>query len=249
MKRLLLLVANILLPLSPLSAETIHVYGPGGPAPAMKEAAAVFGKANGVEVVVTAGPTSEWSAAMKSDGDVVYSGSEAMMSEFVSAFAGILLPDTVRPLYMRPAGILVRPGNPKDIRGFSDLLRPGMRIAVVDGAGQQGMWEDIAGRRGDIATVRAFRTNVVLFARNTALALKGWKADPTIDAWLTFPIWAEAKPSVADVVALDADHIVYRDAGVVLTVHGQDNAHAQAFVRFLSGPRAAAIFRKWGWRT
>ena len=125
---------------TPALAETIHVYGPGGPAPAMKEAAAAFGKANGVEVIVTAGPTPQWSDAMKADGDVVYSGSEVMMSDFVSTFDGLVLPNTVTPLYLRPAGILVRPGNPKRIRSFADLLKPGIRIAVVDGAGQQGMW-------------------------------------------------------------------------------------------------------------
>ena len=37
--------------------EPLLVYGPGGPAPAMKEAAAAFSKAEGVRVEVTAGPT------------------------------------------------------------------------------------------------------------------------------------------------------------------------------------------------
>jgi accessory colonization factor AcfC len=40
--------------------ETLFVYGPGGPAPAMKEVAEVFGKAHGVKVEVTAGPTDKW---------------------------------------------------------------------------------------------------------------------------------------------------------------------------------------------
>ena len=39
------------------AAEPLHVYGPGGPLPAMKEAAAVFGKAHNIDVLVTAGPT------------------------------------------------------------------------------------------------------------------------------------------------------------------------------------------------
>lgn len=247
--RAVLLASVVMLGMgTPALAETIHVYGPGGPAPAMKEAAATFGKANGVEVIVTAGPTPQWSDAMKADGDVVYSGSEVMMSDFVSIFDGLVLPDTVAPLYLRPAGILVRPGNPKRIRSFADLLKPGIRIAVVDGAGQQGMWEDIAGRNGDIATVKSFRRNIVLYGKNTALALKGWKADPTIDAWVTFPIWARANPGVADVVPLDANRLVYRDAGVALTTRGQGKAGAQAFVRFLAGPQGAAIFRKWGWQ-
>ncbi|HWI14483.1 MAG TPA: ABC transporter substrate-binding protein, partial [Burkholderiales bacterium] len=42
---------------SSFAAETLHVYGPGGPLPAMKEAAASFSKQHGVEVVVTGGPT------------------------------------------------------------------------------------------------------------------------------------------------------------------------------------------------
>lgn len=166
----------------------------------MKEAARVFGGEHGIEVVVTSGPTPEWAAAMKGDGDLVFSGSEAMMGDFIATFGAILKSDTVRLLYLRPAGILVRPGNPKKIRGFADLLAPGVRIAVVDGAGQQGMWEDIAGRDGSIVTLRGFRANIVRFAPNTAEALKSWQSDASIDAWLTFPIWSVAHPGVADVV-------------------------------------------------
>ena len=53
------------------AAETLHVYGPGGPLPAMKEAAAVFGRAHGVDVEVTAGPTPKWIAEAKNDADLI----------------------------------------------------------------------------------------------------------------------------------------------------------------------------------
>lgn len=248
MKRLLAGILASAAIAGPAFAGTIHVYGPGGPAPAMKEAAAAFGKMNGVEVIVTSGPTPQWSDALKADGDVLFSGSEVMMSDFVSSFGDTVVPGTVTSLYMRPAGILVRPGNPKHIRGFADLLKPSIRITVVDGAGQQGMWEDIAGRDGNITTVKAFRSNITLYAKNTALALKGWNADPSIDAWVTFPIWAKANPGVADVVPLDASRRVYRDAGVALTRRGAGNVDAKAFVRFLSSAKGAAIFKKWGWQ-
>lgn len=236
-----------LLAVQPALAQALHVYGPGGPAPAMKEAARTFGREHGIDVAVTSGPTSEWAAAMKGDGDLVYSGSEAMMGDFITTFGAVLKPDTVNLLYLRPAGILVRPGNPKRIRGFADLLAPGVRIAVVDGAGQQGMWEDIAGRGGDIATLRRFRSNIVRFAPNTAEALKSWQADPSIDAWLTFPIWSVAHPGIAEVVPLDRERVVFRDAGIVLTARGAANPVAKAFVEFLRGPRGEAIFRKFGW--
>ena len=67
--------------------------------------------------------------------------------------------------------ILVRPGNPKRIRGFQDLLIPGVKVLTVAGAGQTGLWEDVAGRTGDIRMVRALRKNIVFpEAANSAAA-------------------------------------------------------------------------------
>jgi accessory colonization factor AcfC len=229
------------------AADVLHVYGPGGPAPAMKVAAAVFGKQQGIEVEVTAGPTAKWQSDLPRDGDVVYSGSEAMMSDFIGEFGDLLVLKTVQPLYLRPAGILVRPGNPRRIRGFRDLLRPGVKIMVVSGAGQVGLWEDIAGRDGDIGVVGAFRANITRFARNSAEAVQQWKEDPSIEAWIIFPIWSIAHPGLADVVPLEARYRLYRDCGVVLTKRGVRDAHASAFVRFLASPAGKEIFERYGW--
>ena len=52
----------------------------------------------------------------------------------------------VEPLYLRPLSILVRPGNPKSIKGLRDLFRPVYRVIVVNGVGQNGVWEDATGR-------------------------------------------------------------------------------------------------------
>lgn len=130
------------------AAEPLHVYGPGGPMPALKETAAAFGASHGITVEVTAGPTPTWIGKAKADADVVFSGSETMMTDFIAAFGGSLDPKTVTPLYLRPAAILVRPGNPGHITGIRDLLKPGHRVLVVNGAGQNGLWEDVAGRLG-----------------------------------------------------------------------------------------------------
>jgi accessory colonization factor AcfC len=67
--------------------ETLHVYGPGGPLPAMKEAAEIFGRTHGAEVQVTGGPLSQWVDHAKADADVVFSGSEVMMSDFITAMS------------------------------------------------------------------------------------------------------------------------------------------------------------------
>lgn len=229
--------------------ETVFVYGPGGPLPAIKEAAETFGKARGFDVKVTAGPTPGWIDRAKQDADVVYSGSEAMMSDFVGMMSDQIDTGTVQPLYLRPAAILVRPGNPGRITGLRDLLKPGHRIAVVNGSGQGGLWEDVAGRLGDIGSVRSFRRNIVLVAKTSADAKQAWISDPTIDAWLIWNIWQVANPAMADQVEIEPEYRIYRDTGVVVTKRGTEKEGAKAFTAYLASPEGARIFAKWGWRT
>lgn len=231
-------------------AETINVYGPGGPLPAMKEAAAAFGAAHpGTTVAVTAGPTPSWIDKAKKDADVIFSGSEVMMSDFITALGDKLDPASVRPLYLRAAAILVRSGNPTGITGIKDLFKPGHRILVVNGAGQQGLWEDVAGRTGDIGSVRAFRKNIVRYAPNSATARDAWTQDTTIDAWLIWTIWQVANPKLADQVAIEPEYRIYRDTSVALTRAGEVKTEAGEFARFLEGSDGQRIFAKWGWIT
>ncbi|HQT30001.1 MAG TPA: extracellular solute-binding protein [Thiobacillus sp.] len=229
--------------------DLLHVYGPGGPAPAMKEAAAAFEKQSGHKVEVTAGPTPTWLDQAKSNADVVFSGSETMMTDFVLALDGQIDAAEVRPLYLRPLAILVRPGNPKRIKGLKNLLAPGVKVLVVNGAGQNGVWEDMAGRKGDINTVKRLRSNIVGYARNSAEARQQWIDTPDIDAWLIWNIWQVANPTLADSVKIDPEYAIYRDTGVVLTTQGKAKASAQQFIDFLSSPAGARIFAKWGWIT
>ncbi|MEO5567940.1 MAG: substrate-binding domain-containing protein [Gemmatimonadaceae bacterium] len=238
-------------------AETLFVYGPGGPLPAMIEAGAAFGRQHGMHVKVTGGPTPQWLVAGRANADVIFSGAENMMTDYVrqlgDSVAGLqpgrIDERTIRPLYLRPVAILVRPGNPKRIRRFEDLLRPGMKVLVVQGAGQTGLWEDVAGRTGDIAVVRAFRANIGAIAGNSAEAKNRWTQDSTMDAWLIWNIWQVANPTLADVVAVAERWRIYRDAGVALTVKGRDRAHARAFAAFLESPAGVSIFKRWGWTT
>ena len=229
-------------------ADVINVYGPGGPAPAMKEAARIFGDAHHVTVNVVAGPTPQWVDRARVDADVVYSGSENMMSDFAKALPGAFDLQGAEPLYLRPVAILVRPGNPKRIAGFRDLLKPGVKVLAVAGAGQTGLWEDVAGRTGDIDLVRAFRKNIVLpEAANSAIARTTWIERPDIDAWLIWNIWQVAKPELAQVVPMDEPFRIYRDAGVVLTHKGERDGDAQALVAWLASSAGAAVFERWGW--
>ncbi|MEM5312537.1 substrate-binding domain-containing protein [Paraburkholderia sp. JHI869] len=246
------LAAALALSISSVHASaqsTLHVYGPGGPAPAMKEAAAAFEKQTGTHVDVTAGPTPSWIERARADADLVYSGSETMMSDFVVAMGDQLTPQAPIPLYLRPMSILVRPGNPRHIHGLADLLKPGIKILVVNGAGQNGVWEDVAGRLGDIRTVTTLRANIVSYAGNSATARQTWMAQPDIDAWLIWNIWQVSNPSLAETVPIEPRYAIYRDTGVAVTKRGTANTAAQQFVDFLRSKGGASIFARWGWIT
>lgn len=225
----------------------IRVYGPGGPAPAMKEAAKAFERKTGTPVMVTAGPTPEWIAHAKADADIIYSGSETMMTDFAQAMEGGFDETKAEPLYLRPLAILVRPGNPKKITGLADLFKPGHRVLVVNGAGQNGVWEDAAGRKREIASVRALRANIVKYAKNSALARQDWINDPSLDAWIIWNIWQVANPTLADVVPIESEYAIYRDTGIVATKKGETNPAAMEFIVFVKSADGAAIFQRWGW--
>ncbi|MBN2560604.1 MAG: substrate-binding domain-containing protein [Phycisphaerae bacterium] len=229
--------------------EVLHMYGPLGPSPAFKEAAIVFGDRHKVKLDVTAGPTSQWLDRAKGDAHLIFSSAEFMMGDF-SRDKGLQIDEaSVTPLYLRPSAILVRPGNPKNIRDFPDLLKPGVRVMVVTGSGQTGLWEDMAGKLGSIQTLRSFRKNIVFFAPDSGDAKKAWEEREDIDAWLTWSIWYMPVRDHAEHIQVSKDYRVYRQCSIALTQRGKADPLARQFIEFLMSPEAADIFKTWGWTT
>lgn len=230
------------------STTILKAYGPGGPAPAMREAAKVFGADKKIVVEIIAGPTSTWKDQAMKDADLIFSGSEYMMTDFVRKdLPGLIDPSTIRTLFLRPSAILVRPGNPKGIKGIKDLAQPGIKILVVEGAGQVGMWEDVAGRTGRVKLVEGIRRNIGFFAANSAEAKKIWNSDMSYDAWLIWTIWQKENPASADLVNTEPENTIYRSCGIALANRSEQKALAKEFADFLQSAKGKGIFVKWGW--
>ena len=228
----------------PAFAQEVTVFGPGGPAPAMKAAAAEFTKKTGIPVSVTAGPTDKWAADATGKGDLIFSGSENMLDNFIDKFSL----QEIKALYLRPAAILVRKGNPKNIKGLTSLFQKDINVMVVQGAGQVGLWEDLVGRTEDVNNINLLRKNIKFTAKNSALALAAWKEDTSLDAWIIWNHWHLQNQDISDMVKIENKYNIYRAASIGFTSKGLQNEAAKEFYNYLDSPEAEKIFKTFGWQ-
>ncbi len=229
----------------PAGGPTLRVYGPGGPLTPVRACAQRFARARGVKVEVDGGPEERWVAKAAEDGDVVFGAAEHTFSDLMRRRPGLIDPATRRSLYDRRAAILVRKGNPKKLRSLGDLARAGVKLVDVNGAGQAGLWEDLAGRHG---LIPALQRNMALSVSNTAEAIAAWRDRPELDAWLTFASWHDRLRDEADLVELPASERLYRGTPVALVARSEQRSLALAFVEFLGSEECHALFRTAGWR-
>ena len=227
--------------------EVLRLYGAVGPSPAIEEASMIFANRNDVKVKVVSGPRHIWRDKAVVDADLMFSDADFIMSDYVRSLGLGIDEDSVTPLYLRPSAILVRPGNPKGIGDFPDLVRPGMNVMVVNAAGHTGLWEDMAGKLEDIRTIRALRKNIVVFAADSDEAMKMWKLRDDIDAWITWNTWHMPLRDRAQVVVPSRTFRVLRQCSMALTARGKGKPMARKFIDFLASAEAATIFNTWGW--
>ncbi|MGV3685036.1 MAG: substrate-binding domain-containing protein [Daejeonella sp.] len=226
------------------SQDTLYIYGPGGPGAAMEESAKLFAIQYSIPVKVTAGPEPKWIQQAKQNADLVFGGAEYMLTQFKMQHPGLVDSTTRTELYKRRAGILVRPGNPQNITSLKDLAKPGIRILEITGAGQLGMWEDLAGRQNLIGGIQK---NITGSFGNTAIAIDSWKADNKYDAIIIFASWHKRLKEVSQLIEIPKKQTVYRGTPIAITTISDQKSEAWQFIQFLLSSEGHAIFKKWGW--
>lgn len=237
---LMLLVSS----LSDAQTNTLYVYGPGGPFSAINECAKAFTASTHINVKVIAGPEAKWIRQAAANADLIYGGSEYMLTQFLENHPGMIDKLTRTGLYKRAAAILVRPGNPKNIQTLKDLSSPGISLLDVNGSGQVGLWEDLAGKQDLIEPIQK---NIAGSFKNTALAIEAWNEDPHYDAWITYASWHQNLKESTQLISLPADHILYRGTPIALTSRTKNTNQANQFLAYLKSPAGHAIFKIWGW--
>ncbi|WGV57242.1 substrate-binding domain-containing protein [Brevibacillus brevis] len=232
-------------PNSSQSDQVIRVYGPGGPLGPIKEAAEHFSAETGMKVEVTAGPESKWIGQAKQDADIIFGGSEYMLQDFIFNYPEMIDSKSRTELYTRAAGILVRKGNPKKIERLEDLTKKGVKIIDVNGAGQLGLWEDLAGRKGLIGGITQ---NINVSVKSSAEAIERWKSNSSLDVWITYESWHYRLQDVTDLVELPEEEKLYRGTSIALTKITDQKKEAQQFIDYLKTEKSHQIFQKWGWK-
>lgn len=220
----------------------VRIYGAGGPHIAFMKVADAFEKETGNKVAVTFGPEKTWSKKAQADADMLWGTSEQSMTAFLETYKTFDSKD-VKPIYIRPTVIAVKKGNPKGIKGFDDLIKPGMKIIVTEGSGVAntsgtGTWEDVAGRLGNLSDIDKFRKNIVSFGKGSGASFKAFK-EKDADAWITWPSWAINNPTELEIVQLGSERTIWRNINVVVSPNADASAHQ--FAAFLRSQKAKDI--------
>jgi sulfate transport system substrate-binding protein len=164
-----------------------------------------------------------------------------------------------------PFIILVRPGNPRGIRGFQDLARPGVRVVHPDpltsgGANWAIVAEYGAGARGSLDPARAGHDLLFGIWKNVVAQAASARAARTQfengfgDALITYEqeaIWDRSRGRLqADVVyprsTVLSEHTLVR---IDRNIPRRDRDLVDAFQRFLWSEDAQRLFVKYGFRS
>lgn len=222
------------------SADTptrmLRVYGPGGPHHVLQECADLFEDRHGVAVAVIKTMPYDLKRKLSEDGDIYYGGAEYMLEEFNRLNPGVLNMDTAEKLHPRRIGIIVRKGNPHDIKGVDELSLKGVDLLDVKLENMRVFYGD---SDDDLSNVR----RLVYTGRQ---GFSAWSSYPEIDAWVTYRSWHVMLTAEEDFIEIPGDQGL-RYTPVAVTHRTPFQKESLAFINFLKSEEVRQIFADHGW--
>lgn len=134
----------------------------------------------------------------------------------------------------------------QNIKSFEDILKDNVNVMVVDGAGQVGLYEDMALKDGKRENLVKLRKNIKVYAKNSKIAIDEWNNNPNIDALIIWSHWAKVLGDKALFIE-DKKAAVYCTAEIIPTKKGLQNKQALEFVKFIQSKEAQKIWKKHAW--
>jgi molybdate transport system substrate-binding protein len=222
---------------------TLTVFAGSASQPVLKEIARVYTHKTGIRIELVFGSSGYLLNQMQltGKGDVYIPGSMDYMLK--AERLGTINPATIRRLaYLVPA-INVKPGNPKNIKGLSDLARPGMRIGIARPENVcVGLYAIEVLKANKL--LRAVMPNLLVTTEScakTASAIALTDIDAVI-GWREFEKWA---PKHIETVLIPPTEKVPR-LGVIpaaVATSTKDMETAKSFIAFLCEQESRSIFR------
>jgi molybdate transport system substrate-binding protein len=214
--------------------------------PPMKEICALFERTTGIKVLAHYGGSGALLAQIEvaRRGDVYFPGSSDFMDKAVAK-------KVVRPqdpsvvVYLVPA-ITVQKGNPKGIHSLKDLARPDVRVGIgrpeAVCVGLYGV--QVLESQGLLEAVRPHIVTEAESCEKTATIVSLGLVDASL-GWRDFGNWDPARLETVLLPPAQVPRIATMTAAS--TIYAKDVSAAGKFVAFLTGDKARAIFRKWGY--
>ena len=228
------------------AGKTVHLYCAAGLQPAMKPIIEAFSAETGVQVQCDYGGSGTLLTRLKlsREGDLFLPAEQ----DYVELAKKDGLVESERRVCEVLPVILVKKGNPKDIRTLADLARPGLKLGLGNPqACQVGrVSEELFAKNG--VDAGAIRTNTA-FQSTTVNDLGLQMQVGQLDAVIVWDAIAAQYAKVADAVAIPREKSVVSHFVIALLTCSKDKPLARKFMDFLVSPKAQEILRKQGYST
>lgn len=246
MRSLFRLCMFLFLTLPLAAADRLVVFAGVASRPPMEELARRFQERTGTQVDLVLGGSGFLLSQMRlsRQGDLFFPSSPDFMES--AKRLGLVKPETERRLaYLVPA-ICVPKGNPRNIRCLSDLLRPGLKVAIAHpelvAIGTHTV--EIVEKAFRPEERSAFRANLVNYAENheklvAALALR------TVDAGVAWSLAAKWDPARIEILPLRPDQIPRISyLSMALATSSRNPTLARTFLDFVASAEGRSVFAR-----
>ena len=232
---------------TPVFSKNLHITvltTPGLDKP-ITELAGEFTKNYGIDIRIMSGKIDQiWMNNANNKVDIIICGAGYQLNQLISALPDLIVKTSRTSLPPRSSAFLTRKGDSKRIASFSDLSKPGIKLLVVDGADQVGLWEDMVAKKQTLEKIRA---NIAVSVKSNIDAIQQWESKKDLDAWITFQSWHNyVKGSTRLIKVLD-HYKRFRGTPIAITKSSKHKTQAKQFVDFLTSKQNLKTYEKWGW--